>query len=257
MEVPLDTVSCLSNAPQRLRLLRSLEGTQKSFGELKRELDSPRTTLKRNLSTLEERDWVTEARSGYRTTTTGCLILREFQLLGQKVERIRTLEPFLAAIDAPADVDTGRLRDARVTVPEPDEPYRPSNRLLEALDAVRHSRAFTPVLSARVLDWLGEATVGIECVVSAEALDHLPERDGDDALASVDGGVETLLRFEGTLPYGLFLADEHVAFVAYDDVDRIEALVESEAEEAIEWGEGVYESYRQGATSVVEREVTA
>jgi predicted transcriptional regulator len=106
MEGLLEILDCQSDSAQRLQALHSLTDGPKRFSELRSELESPRPTLKRNLSILEERDWVSEERAGYVVTTTGSLLLRELQLPGGRVERIHALEPFLAAID------DSRRRDA-------------------------------------------------------------------------------------------------------------------------------------------------
>lgn len=255
MDTLLDTMGCLSNSPRRLRLLQSLNDDCKSFAELKSELDIPRSSLKRNLSLLEERDWVERSQLGYEATTTGCLILRELQLLGHKVERIKKLEPFLAAVDSPADIDTSRLQNPRVTVPVQDEPYKPSNRLFDALEAGGHTRVFTPVLSSRFLNWFHEAPCDVECIVSSETLERLIECRNSDVFETISEPDEMVLRINRDLPYGLFLSEEHVAFVGYDDRGRIEAVAESEAIEAVDWGKAVYENYREEASPVVGSEV--
>lgn len=251
----LDTIDCLSNSSSRLSLLRALEDTRKSVGELKDELDIPRTTLKRNLSILQKRDWVTEDRSSYRTTTTGSLILREIQLLGQRLERIQRLEPFLAAVTSPDDINIHHLQDIRLTVPEPDEPYRASNRLLETLDNYDHSRSFMPIMSSQILDWLRESNRDIECIISSQTLARLTERRDDEVFDAPISVNQTILCYDGELPYGLFVSDNHVSFVAYGAKGRIEALVESQTSETINWSTDLYTRYRQTATPVTDMEV--
>lgn len=53
-----DCIECLSGSLQRVQLLSVLSDAQIDLRNLVDELDSPRTTLQRNLTILEKRGWV-------------------------------------------------------------------------------------------------------------------------------------------------------------------------------------------------------
>jgi predicted transcriptional regulator len=69
-----DSIKCLCESSQRLQILNVLDNAQLDLRSLMTELDSPRTTLQRNLSVLEDREWVEETDAGYTVTTVGTLI---------------------------------------------------------------------------------------------------------------------------------------------------------------------------------------
>lgn len=113
-----DTIECLSNSPQRVEILDALDGKHTDLRDLKTELDSPRTTLQRNLSVLEEHGWVEKTPSGYTTTTVGCLLLGEAMSMSEATEMIQRIAPFLDAVDAPSKIDIQQLNDPLVTTSE-------------------------------------------------------------------------------------------------------------------------------------------
>lgn len=247
MERLCDHINRLSNSPQRLRVLDALGDTRADLRDLTAELDSPRTTLQRNLSVLEERGWIERAPSGYTTTTAGCLVFEAFVTMGEAVETIDTMAPFLDAVDAPEEIDVGRLHDPRVTTPEPGQPNAPMKRLLVALDESDRVRGFLPVVSTLLIERFrhtgGSDTTEHEYVVSRDALDALCEQHADEPEASESNPpVQIEMRIYGhDLPYGLFISEDRLALVAYDEVGRMEALVESDNQETIEWGRKVRE----------------
>ncbi|EMA43733.1 hypothetical protein C449_12977 [Halococcus saccharolyticus DSM 5350] len=86
-----------------------------------------------------------------------------------------------------------------------------------------------------------------EYVLSSDAFDTLRQQYGSDSadVAEIDPPTHVdIWVYEGSLSYGLFVSDEQLALVGYNEVGRIQAVVESTSATAIKWGEGVYEAYR-------------
>lgn len=246
-----DTIKCLSNSSQRLQILDVLDGTYADLRDLKTKLNSPRTTLQRNLSVLEKRGWVEKTRSGYTTTTAGCLIFEEFMTMSETAETIQHIAPFLEVMDAPAEIDIGRFDDPLVTVPERGRPDAPTKRLFDSYNGADYIKGLLPAVSFLLVELSRYAdedtTTEHEYIISQETFNVLQEQyDGERTeVSEMTRSVRTTIRiYEDDLPYGLFISGNRLALAAYDDVGRMQALVESTSEESIEWGEQVYENYR-------------
>lgn len=59
-----------------------------------------------------------------------------------------------------------------------------------------------------------------------------------------------------SLPCGLFVSNSWLGLVAYDDLGRIQALVESTDKRSIDWGDRLYESYRSQSTGLTQTDVS-
>jgi predicted transcriptional regulator len=250
-----EIVECLCNSPQRLEILDVLGDARMDVREVMEALDSPRSTVQRNLSVLEEQGWVERTGSGYTATTVGELLCTEFVGMGETATKIERMAPFLNTVDAPGEVAVDRLSDVLVTTPEPTRPYSPRMRLLQVFEEVDYVRGLLPVVSslsveeARRADADGEPNG--EYVVSSAAFDALHDQyagegvDGTeiDPPANIDIWV-----YDGDLPYGLFVSDDALALAAYDEFGRMQALIDSADVTTIKWGKRVYEAYRRQST---------
>ena len=247
-----ETIECLCNSPQRLKILDALDSTRMDVREVMEALDSPRSTVQRNLSVLEERGWVETAGSGYTTTTVGELLRAAFVGMGETVTKIERMAPFLNTVDAPAEVAVDQLSDVLVTTPELTRPHSPRKRLLRIFEEVDCVRGFLPVVSSLSVEGARRADDGSEpngeYVVSSAAFDALHDQYAGERAeeAEIDPPAHIDVRvYDGDLPYGLFVSDGALALAAYDEFGRIQVLVDSINETTIEWGEQVYEAYRR------------
>ena len=251
-----EIIECLCNSPQRIKILDALGDARMDVREVMEALDSPRSTVQRNLSVLEEQGWVERTGSGYTATTVGELLCTEFVEMGETATKIERMAPFLNTVDAPGEVAVDRLSDVLVTTPEPTRPYSPRKRLLQIFEEeVDCVQGLLPVVSslsveeARRADADGEPNG--EYVISLAAFDALHDQyagegvDGPeiDLPARIDVRV-----YDGDLPYGLFVSDDALALAAYDELGRMQALIDSTDVTTIEWGERVYEAYRRQST---------
>lgn len=254
MDKLCESLECLCNSPQRLRILGTLDGTEMNVRDLMTALNSPRTTVQRNLSKLEKRGWVESTGSRYTATIVGGLLRELFVTTSETAGTIQRLAPFFEAVDVPLEIEIGQLTDALVTTPDPTQPNAPTKRLFETFDSADRVRGFVPVVSSFVVELFCNADRAIvehEYIVSDEVFDVLYEQYPDEWI-NVSGKnqpvhVEIQL-YEGEIPYGLFISEDRLALAAYDETGRMQALVESTNEEAVEWGERMYETYRREST---------
>jgi predicted transcriptional regulator len=255
MDDSRETIECLCNSPQRLEILDALDGARMDVRGVMAALDSPRSTVQRNLSVLEERGWVERAGSGYTTTTVGELLRAEFVGMGETAIKIERMAPFLNMVDAPAEVAVDQLSGVFVTTPEPTRPHSPRKRLLAIFEKVDCVRGFLPVVSSLSVEEARHADAGSEpngeYVISSAAFDALHDQYAGEGVegAEIDPSAHIDVRvYDGNLPYGLFVSDDALALAAYDEFGRIQVLVDSINEATIEWGERVYEAYRRQST---------
>ena len=251
MDESREIIECLCNSPQRIKILDALDDTQMDVREVMEALDSPRSTVQRNLSVLEEQGWVETAGSGHTTTAVGELLRAEFVEMGETAIKIERMAPFLNAVDEPAEVAVDQLRDVLVTTPEPTRPHSPRKRLLAIFEEANCVRGFLPVVSSLSVEEARRADAGSEpageYVVSSDAFDALQQQYASDEVEGVEidppDHIDVQM-YDGDLPYGLFVSDDALALAAYDEIGRMQAVVESTSETTIEWGEQVYEAYR-------------
>ncbi|RJT03044.1 DUF1724 domain-containing protein [Halococcus sp. IIIV-5B] len=251
-----EIIECLCNSPQRLEILDVLGDARMDVREVMEALDSPRSTVQRNLSVLERQGWVERTSSGYTATTVGDLLCREFVEMGETASKIERMAPFLNTANAPGEVAVNRLSDVFVTTPDPTRPYAPRKRLLEIFgEEVDRVRGLLPVVSfvsveeARRADADGEPNG--EYVVSSAVFDALHDQYAGEGVdgAEIDPPAHIdVWVYDGDLPYGLFVSDDALALAAYDEFGRMQVLVESTSETAIKWGKRVYEAYRRQST---------
>lgn len=257
-----DSIKCLCDSPQRPRILDALDSTQMDLRSLMSELASPRSTLQRNLSVLEQRGWIEATPAGYTATTAGRLLREEFITIVENVNTITAVTPFLDAVDAPGEIDISQLHDPLVTVPKPNQPNAPMKRLLDTLDGAVRVHGVLPVISSVLVELSRHADAEdhpeYEFVVSRDALAVLHEQSAADRPATDEPFIPThgeSYVYEGDLPYGLVIAETALVLIAYDNIGRMQAIVESDSVETIEWGEQVYETYRHQSRQLCEEDV--
>ncbi|WP_079890766.1 helix-turn-helix transcriptional regulator [Halococcus agarilyticus] len=250
-------MECLCNSPQRLRILDVLDDTQMDVRDLMEALNSPRSTVQRNLTVLEERDWIEDRCSGYTTTTIGRLLREEFVSMSETTDTIKRMAPFFEVVNTPPKIDISQLSDALVMTPDSGQPMSLMNRLFNSFGGVDCVRGFLPVVSSLSIELsrrVGTDDGSVpeyEYVLSSAAFDTLRQQyDSDSATETeIDPPPHIDIRvYEGDLPHGLFVSDEQLALVGYNEVGRIQAVVESTNTAAIKWGGKTYGTYRDQST---------
>jgi len=245
-----DCLECLCGSPQRVTLLEVLSGAEIDLRSLVDELNSPRTTVQRNVSLLERHGWIERRSGGYATTQIGQSLLDVFTETLESIDRLNTLSPFFDVVDSPLHLDIGEFDKPSVTVPDHGRPHLPMNRLVKTLDTAVYRRGFLPVVSQMLVQHVGQADVldltDSEVILSRETVGALLERQPTDEERATKG-VEIIV-YEDELPYGSLIFEDRLLLAGYDDMGRIQALVESDSPRAIEWANGVYEKYRREST---------
>lgn len=256
-----ECVECLSNSFQRVQILGALTDAHADLRELIDELDIPRTSLQRNLSVLEQHGWIKQGPPGYTTTTRGSFLTDIFIEMLERIQRIETLTPFLDEVNSSAAMDIDRLNECLVTVPVSRRPHAPVTRLLEIFETAEQVRGFSPVVAGLPVKRYyrpNEITGEYEFILSKNTVDAHRRPDTDEWWDETDmtQGTRIELRIsDDEFPYGLFACEDTLALAAYDDLGRMTALVESGSAAAIEWGEWIYERYKQQSSMLYEKDI--
>lgn len=253
----------LCNSPQRLQILDLLDNAQMDVRDVRDAVDGSRSTVQRNLSALERRGWVNKVSAGYSTTTVGKLLCEEFMAAGETAGTITRMAAFFEAVGEPAKIDSRQLTSALMTTPNSGQPTSLMSRLFNIFGKADYVCGFLPVVSSlsvelsRRVSAAGDDVPECDYIISSDAFDTLREQYGNDGAegAGIDPPDHiNIYVYEDNLPYGLFVSDEQLALAAYDDIGRIEAVVESTNEEAIGWAKREYERCRHRSTQLNEME---
>lgn len=151
-------------------------------------------------------------------------------------------------MDSPGEINIAQLVDSELTIPEPAKPNAPSERLIELFGSADHVSSISPFVSPVLVEFSTSPDCGpgfLEYVVPDDQVDTLSEQLRINSTNTEADGFDHLNIgiCEKSPPFGMFVSEEALALVAYDDVGRIEALVESTNPDSIEWGKNQYRTY--------------
>ncbi|KZN24837.1 hypothetical protein A4G99_10975 [Haladaptatus sp. R4] len=231
--------------------------------DLRDRLDVPRTTLQRNLTTLEQEGWVKfpAAENGYTATVSGRLVVQAFMDTISTVRSVENLEPFLRHIAPDSELNVDLFADSTVVTPEPSQPYKPVNELFEMIETADSSRSFMiwPTISKFFIDLRRRSTK-----TAADKRVIVPRRSvassSQSLLKSLGDSFEVrspeLYSYDGSIPYGFILFDSTIVLLAIDEIGRVSVFVKSQSPEAVEWGETVYEEYYSDSSRIADDALT-
>ncbi|RJT07537.1 winged helix-turn-helix domain-containing protein [Halococcus sp. IIIV-5B] len=247
-----DTIRYLSNSPQRVDILNMLTEERMDVRDITKQLESPRSTVQRNVSILEEKDWLRSIGSEYTATTTGMFLCEEFVSMIRTVDTIDRIAPFLEAVDDPDEIDVEQLNDMDITTPQPGHPHLPTDKLFETLTECGQVQGLLPTvssLSVRLFQNMeGDAPSKSEYILSPRGVNtlyrHLATEENENPVLEFPTNLK-FWYYKSELPYGLFLTEDTVVFVAYDDLGKMQATLQSSYKQTYSWGRGIYEKYEK------------
>lgn len=247
-----DVTELLDVSISRMDVLDLLRTGPLRRAELESDLGVSKTTAHRIVRALSDHGLVERTVEGYALTPFGQVAAEEVVRTRRTFEAADALRPFLDAIAAvPFDLDVSQFADAVVTTSRPTDPYPPVARFMELLVGSSTLRGFdtTTIAPIFVDDIRREILGGMEVSVvylpdtAAQIADAHPEELAD-SMAS--GNVE--LFTSESLPFGLALFDDRIGIGAYDTgTGMLTTFVDTDDPDAIEWGEALYEHYREDA----------
>lgn len=225
-ERPLDRrlapVRFLAGTATRLQILDALADGPCSRQAVAERVDAPRTTLRRNLADLAERNWVTHdpAAGEYALTPAGRHARQGFRTAVDSADAAARTGTFLDQFPAELPVTADDIEAMTVSVVTSRDPHGPVSWLQSHLESTDELRGVLPAanpmyvasLTDLVADGFGFDLVGSETVFETFA------RDYEDELATLRAAEPVSLAVAPDPPeYGIGILDDYVFLVAYDD----------------------------------------
>lgn len=247
-----DADELLDLSVQRADALGALRSGPLRRAEIESTLGVSRTTAHRIARSLADHGLAERTPEGYRLTPLGTFAADEIAGVRSTFEAAFHLRPFLRDVRGlPFELDVSLFDDANVAETGPGDPYGPVSRFMELLQGSDSLRGFdttsvAPVyvdeIRREIMGGMDVSVVYLPPVVEQIA-DSYPEELAD---ATASGHLE--LYTHESLPFGLALFDDRLGLGAYDDeTGMLTVFVDTDHPDAIEWGERLYELYREEA----------
>lgn len=250
MDDVLADIECLARSHNRLAILDQLRHSSLSIAELTRDLDIPRTSLRRNLTELENKYWIRTSPTDdvYRITLPGQIFVQQFRELLSVAQLANNLGSFLDQLPTHIPIEAEHLRNCRITCSQRYNPRAPKNRLLDILDTPSFLRGVTPVICPMHIQKFAnraENSHEFEVITNRDAIKALQTRHPSllDTLVNTDAGS---LFFGSELPlYEIYLVNDIIAIATYDENRRIHSVLEvtNRTDDIVNWAEEKYNSH--------------
>lgn len=249
---PLDDIEYLARSEHRVTALTALARRPQRRADLLAMTGVSQSTIGRTLRAFEERRWIRRDGRHYEATRLGAFVAAGMETLIDRLETEQTVRDVWHWLPDESSGFTVELcSDAVITTAEADNPYRPVNRFLSLL---RETDRFTFVgfdlallepcmeeLCQRIVDGMETEIIDPPTVVEYIRSNY-PERSTE----ALESGNLTLRVHDDLPSYGVGIFDDRVAISGYDpDSGTVRVLIDTDASEAREWAESVYESYRR------------
>ena len=253
----LEDVEFLSRSPHRVRALRTLRDGPADRDDLQAATDASKATVSRLLNEFEDRNWVVRDGHEYELTDPGEFVAERFLRLVEEMDTEHALRDVWQWFPTDLPGCTMSLfADAVVTKLGSHSPYRPFPRFVELNESARILRGVQRALPkpASCEVWERHLAAGGEMhkAISPAYIDMLLKEISEDVLReAVESGRLTLSAHDSlSTNAGVGFFDDRLVVLCRDDDVVTRVMVDTDAPEAVAWGESVYERARSEARSV-------
>lgn len=177
-EGPPEPLEFVVGSWNRFEVLRELERRPRTRDELRELTGVSRSTLSRILSDLIDRAWIVRRNDEFNATPKGDVIVGELSQLIDNIETAETLEDTLAWL--PPDklgFDLGRLADATVLTPSPEDHTAPVSQLIEQMTETTEMRLVATGVTPKIVDAICRSgltgDLALSCVLDEQAVSGL------------------------------------------------------------------------------------
>lgn len=257
MDEITERIDFLASSRNRVDVLRTLdrEGSLSKRGVRDR-IDASRSTVKRVLDALVERNWAAEIDGEYRITPVGTAMLSAYTEFREDVRTVESVAPvfrWLPEVDV--GFDLRELADPTVVVPEEGEPYAPAVHQTELVRSAESFRGLFPSIDLegtrlarrRIVD--GELTA--EIVVSADVAATIREEPYAGLFREQLATDRLTVAVVEEVPFFLGIAGDGTVQLGVEDEEGLpRALLETRADAAREWAEREYGDRREAASEL-------
>ena len=263
MEEPLELVTFVMRAENRIEALLALAAGPRTRPELQDNTGIPRATLSRVLADFRDRDLVRRDGHEYATTQLGDHLAAELESLLEGIAAMGTLQnvrEWLAVDDF--DFPVERLADADVVVPSTGDPTAPIRRAEELLYRAARARVVANSVIPGCLDavWraVTEGRQTLEWVGTRAALEVVrddPELTRQTRELLESGNASAYVHDDG-FPQALFVVDATVFAPVTDDAGTVQGHIETDDETVLTWAEETVDAYVREAEPLASEVLT-
>jgi len=250
----------LTTAVKRRPVLSALAEEPHHRKELQAALDLSKTTCHRIVRSFDEKGLLRRTDSGYELTALGGVVHEQVDAFGGTVRTAYRLQPLLDAFEqVGVAVDIELFVGARITEPEPGDPYPFADRTMElfrrseTLRIVDCNQLVPPLYVEEMLETAIQTGMAGEFVVTETiALGNVQEFP-DLQRQIADGEAAAKYLVHDGITFGMGIYDDHLDFRAYDEETGTPVLyVDTDDPDAIEWARDVYDRFAEAARPATE-----
>lgn len=253
-ETALERLEFLIASPNRYRLLYSLSDGATSPDTLGEELDLPRSTLRRNLTALEDQGYISHAatENRYEITVTGKIACEAIGDALSTIEFGASIGPFFERFPVALPIGLDELASCDVTVSTTDTPFEPLYHVRRNIMDASAVRGFVPTINPLYLDTLQEC-IGedqtLEVVAPPAGYDSASP-DYDETLTAISASENISLYESDSVPeYALGIVDNTVLLGTFDDRMRTHSVLAAPAQSTLqEWATEQFSEIKSTAT---------
>lgn len=251
-------IGFLARSKTRVRILRALSEGSVSALSLQQRLDLPRTTLRRNLVELEEKNWIEErpAENDFRITQAGELVLVSFTEMVDEVELACDVGAFLEHLPDSIPADPEAFRTCTITRSTPHRPHAPVSRVTDLVASSRRVELVVPLVPPFYVEMFADRGLDADTarvVTDATSVDRIRREHPDRYATFVESGGE-VAALEDTPGFAVGSVDETRLVGTFTDDMRVSTVLEAPADtELAAWVDETYAEWAADA-EVIEGE---
>lgn len=254
---PLDDIEFLARSEHRVTALAALARRPQSRADLLAITDVSQSTIGRTIRAFEERNWIKRDGKHYEATQLGALVASSMSRLFDRVETDQKLRNVWTLLpDESSGFSIEMWADAVVTIADAEAPYRPANRfetLVEGTDELRFAGFDVALLELCCEDLCQQIRDGMtaELIDPPNVVQYIRSTYPEQFSETLESGNLTIWIHDDLPHYGVGIFDDRVAISGYHpDSGTVQVLLDTDAPEAREWAESVFETYRRETPTV-------
>ncbi|MCJ0618910.1 helix-turn-helix domain-containing protein [Haloarcula hispanica] len=253
-ETALERLEFLIASPNRYRLLRSLSEGAASSDTLGEELDLPRSTLRRNLTALENQGYISQVvtENRYEVTVAGEIACKAVRNALSTVELGASVGPFFERFPAELPIGPDTLMSCDITISTTDTPFEPLYHVRRNVMGAACVKGFVPTINPLYIDTLQECIdedLTLEVVAPPSGYESASP-DYDETLDAIGASENITLYESGSVPeYALGIIDETVLLGAFDERMRTHSVIAAPSQSELRrWAAERYDEIKATAT---------
>ncbi|WP_049916963.1 helix-turn-helix transcriptional regulator [Halogeometricum pallidum] len=253
-DTPLDDIEFLARSDHRVTVLAALVRRPQSRADLQTMTAASTSTIGRTLREFEDRQWISKDGHQFEATQLGAFVAAGIQELIERLETEQAVRDVWQWLPTEASGFTVEMASkAVVTDARADDPYGPVNRfvsLLRQTDRFRFVGYGVALLEPCKDEFRRQVLDGMytEIIDPPSVAKYILATYKEHCSEALESGNLTVRLHEDLPAYGLSLFDDRIAISGYNaDSGTVQVLLDTDAPEAREWTESMYESYRREA----------